>query len=309
MKISIITTTYNVDKYIEDTLESVLSQKGDFYIEYILYDACSTDRTFEIIQKFQQRVYNGEFNGRCLGIEMQVYQEKDNGMYDGISKGFMKATGDVVAYINGDDFYLPFAFSTVCDVFKNNQNVNWIKGISNIYNEKGQNIIHDDYYYCYPRLILNGLTGTKYPFIQQESVFWRRELLDVINYDEFKNFNLAGDFYLWHTFTKNGNILYNVDSVLSGFRCRKNQKSQLINDYHKEMKQIVDIYYKDKKSIDKQFKFSIVPNSIIYNGDTNNWIIEKYSFKDILVRFKKSKFRKLVKSILLNEKLDKYAEV
>ena len=131
MKISIITTTYNIEDYIEDTLESVLTQKGDFYIEYIVYDACSTDTTYEKIKKYKKFVDNGFYKGRNLGIDIQIYQEKDNGMYAGVAKGIKKATGDIIAYINGDDYYMPNAFSTVCDVFSENENVNWITGVIN----------------------------------------------------------------------------------------------------------------------------------------------------------------------------------
>ena len=51
---------------------------------------------------------------------MHIFQEADNGLYEGILKGFEKATGDIIAYINSDDFYLPNAFSCVCVVERTN---------------------------------------------------------------------------------------------------------------------------------------------------------------------------------------------
>src|SRR5574344_2986474 len=110
MKISIITTVYNGEKYIEETMDSVLSQRGDFELEYIVIDAQSSDTSFEKIKKYKNFVDRGYYEGRNQGITMQIFSEKDNGMYDGISKGFKICTGEVVAYINADDFYLPNAF-------------------------------------------------------------------------------------------------------------------------------------------------------------------------------------------------------
>lgn len=293
MKISIITTTYNIEDYIEDTIESVLTQKGDFFIEYIVYDAFSTDSTFEKIKKYKKLVDEGFYLGRNLGIDMQIYQEKDNGMYDGIAKGLKKATGDIVAYINGDDYYLPYAFSAINDAFTENTNVNWIMGVNNLYNEKGQNIIMESYYQYYQKFILNGWNGTLFSFIQQESTFWRRKLLDNFDFDSFTNFKLAGDFFLWHSFARNGENLYLINSVLSGFRIRRNQQSKDIKNYYEEMNLITNSY----KNFNKKNKIcSIVPNILEYQQD--KWLIKKYSFKEILYLFKKKKFRKVFKYLL-----------
>lgn len=93
MKISIITACYNSEKYIEDTMKSVLSQKYED-IEYIIVDGDSKDKTVEIIKKYEPL-----FNGR-----MKWISEKDKGIYDAMNKGLKMATGDYIGLINSDDY-------------------------------------------------------------------------------------------------------------------------------------------------------------------------------------------------------------
>lgn len=92
MKISIITTTYNSAKTVEDTIQSVLSQRYSG-IEYIIVDGGSTDGTLDIIHKYMSRI-------------SKVVSEKDEGMYDAMNKGIQLATGDIIGILNSDDFYI-----------------------------------------------------------------------------------------------------------------------------------------------------------------------------------------------------------
>ena len=91
-KVSIITVCYNSSKTIEDTIKSVIDQNYS-NIEYIIIDGNSTDNTLEIINK-----YKGEIS--------TVISEKDDGLYDAINKGIGLATGDIIANLNSDDFYI-----------------------------------------------------------------------------------------------------------------------------------------------------------------------------------------------------------
>lgn len=94
MKISLITATYNSEKYLEDTIKSVLSQ-GYNNLEYIIIDGGSTDRTVSIIKQ-----YKPLFNGCMIWIS-----EKDDGLYDALNKGIKLASGDIVGILNSDDFF------------------------------------------------------------------------------------------------------------------------------------------------------------------------------------------------------------
>lgn len=235
MKISIVTTAFNAEKYIEETLESVLSQRGNFEIEYIVYDAKSTDSTLEKIYKYKKLVDEGFYNGRNNGIVMKVFSESDNGMYEGIAKGFKLVTGDIVAYINADDFYMPNAFSCVQQIFDKYKEVNWIIGIANTYNLNGNNICNELRLYS-KKLTEKGVYGLIFNYyVQQESTFWRKELLDEIDFEQFASYKMAGDFYLWHKFAGK-HQLYTICSILSGFRKLPVQKSSNTSVYNKEMK-------------------------------------------------------------------------
>src|SRR6476469_4180491 len=90
MKVSIITTTYNSEATVKDTLESVKIQDYP-NIEHILVDGRSTDNTVDIIRSFPHVA--------------QYVSEEDQGLYDAINKGIMMSTGDVVGILNSDDFF------------------------------------------------------------------------------------------------------------------------------------------------------------------------------------------------------------
>ncbi len=91
MKISIITVCFNSSETIEDSILSVLSQNYD-NIEYVVIDGGSTDGTLDILEKYQDRI------AKCIS-------EPDDGLYDAMNKGAKLATGDVIAFLNSDDFY------------------------------------------------------------------------------------------------------------------------------------------------------------------------------------------------------------
>jgi glycosyltransferase involved in cell wall biosynthesis len=92
IKISVITVVYNGQDTILDTIESVLSQTHD-NIEYIIIDGGSTDATLDIVRKYFDKI-------------SVVVSEPDNGIYDAMNKGVMLATGEVVAILNADDYYV-----------------------------------------------------------------------------------------------------------------------------------------------------------------------------------------------------------
>lgn len=110
MTISILTATYNSDKTLRDTIESVLRQ-GYRDFEYIIIDGGSKDRTLDIIKEYEPK-----FEGR-----LKYISEPDNGIYDAMNKGIKMATGDVVGILNSDDFYTADdALQKIADAFEKN---------------------------------------------------------------------------------------------------------------------------------------------------------------------------------------------
>lgn len=94
MLISIITVTYNSERTIRHTIESLLNQSyGKF--EHIIIDGGSIDYTIEVIKSYKDK----------YGKRLKLISEKDNGIYDAMNKGINIATGDVIGILNSDDFY------------------------------------------------------------------------------------------------------------------------------------------------------------------------------------------------------------
>ena len=94
MKISLITTTYNISATLRDTMESVLGQTYTD-VEYIVVDGASSDGTVEIIKEYEPR-----FGGR-----MRWISEKDKGLYDAMNKGIRHATGTYIVFLNAGDVF------------------------------------------------------------------------------------------------------------------------------------------------------------------------------------------------------------
>jgi glycosyltransferase involved in cell wall biosynthesis len=102
-KITIVTPSFNQGQFIEPTIQSVLSQDYPD-LEYMIIDGGSTDKSIEIIKKYEDRIALWK-------------SEKDNGQSDAIQKGLDLATGEVFAWQNSDDVYAPRVFGAVADIF------------------------------------------------------------------------------------------------------------------------------------------------------------------------------------------------
>ena len=122
--ISIITPTYNSGAYLEKCIQSIVNQEFDDY-EHIIVDGGSTDNTLAIIKKYES-LYN-----------IKWISEKDNGMYDAISKGFKMAKGDILCWLNSDDIYMPWTLKVVEHVFQNTD-IDWCTGVPTQINENGE---------------------------------------------------------------------------------------------------------------------------------------------------------------------------
>ena len=112
MRLSVVTPSFNQAQFIEETIQSVLGQ-GYAELEFVIIDGGSTDGSVDIIKRYE----------RWLGWWVS---EPDRGQAHAINKGFARATGEVLAYINSDDTYLPGAFRRVMDALQNRPDVEWV---------------------------------------------------------------------------------------------------------------------------------------------------------------------------------------
>lgn len=187
IRLTIVTPTYNQSSFIKDTFESILVQKlPKAMLEYIVVDALSDDGTKEIVESYEEKF-------RKAGIEFVYIREKDKGQSDAINKGWKRARGEIVTYINSDDFYEKNALDKVLQYFQTHKEIQWAYGGWNLVNKAGkvyQTVKHD-------RFERNKLLN--YSNIGQPSCFFRKKLLEKFGYLD-TSLHLAFDYDLWLRF-------------------------------------------------------------------------------------------------------------
>ena len=250
-RFSIVTPTYNSERYIGETIKSVISQVGNFSVEFLVMDGGSTDRTQEIVQRYQKLLLENTYPVQCDGVVIHWHSGKDGGMYDAIKKGFARATGDVYAWINSDDIYLSGAFDIVQRTLEKYPEISWLKGITSYINENStiytvgrSNLYRQDW-------IRVGLYGPVLHFIQQDSVFWRAAIWHKSGGVDAK-LSLAGDYFLWKSFAKLA-PLYSLKAYVSCFRKVPNQKSADIQAYFREIEKISPLDKHSSTKISRKF--------------------------------------------------------
>lgn len=233
VKFSIVTPCFNAERYIGETIDTILSQtalkKGRVTLEYIIVDGRSTDNTLSVIEE--------RLKSHPLSDMVQVISEPDQGMYDALAKGLQRATGDICAYLNAGDLYSLHAFDIVLEVMQGYP-IDWLTGMRVGYNEAGQLTRCQLPFPYRRRLLTSGLyNGSLLHYVQQESTFWRRNLLEYVNYVELAQFKYAGDYYLWHQFAPHKDLKI-VEAHIGGFRLHRGQLSENISAYNAELRAI-----------------------------------------------------------------------
>lgn len=124
MKFSVITSNYNGALYLEQTIQSVLQQREDINLEYIVVDGGSSDGSIEIINKYADQITH------CV-------IEEDSGPANAINKGLRLATGDIVSWLNSDDLYYPGTLARVAQSMNSNPENTMFYGSCKIVDESG----------------------------------------------------------------------------------------------------------------------------------------------------------------------------
>jgi len=194
-KITVVTPSYNQGKYIEETIRSILLQ-GYPNLEYIIMDAGSTDQTLDIIKKYSAWITYWE-------------SKPDRGQSHAINKGFSRASGDIFAWLNSDDYYLPNALYHIANSYIKNKQSYWVGvGSAKRIDGKGRlEMIHVPTATTFQKLI----DWDKYWFMQPACFFSAAIWKDHGILDE--DLHLAMDFELWLRFSKQVDFTL-VDQVL-----------------------------------------------------------------------------------------------
>ncbi|MDH3574367.1 MAG: glycosyltransferase [Desulfobacteraceae bacterium] len=288
--VSIITPSYNQGKYIEETIRSVLIQEGDFFIDYIIIDGKSTDCSVEIINKYESLVKEGTWPVQCEEIQYRWISEKDNGQADAINKGFRMAEGDIVAWLNSDDTYLPGTFEKVVGFYETHHDAMFVYGKAYFIREDGK--IFGEFPtgpFSYMKLAVTN-------FICQPTTFFRK---DVLNNGEQLNPNLqyALDYDFWIRMAEKFTFEF-FPEFLSTFRIHVGSKTISPRQH----------YANEKESLMTVIRhYNWAPVNKVYGFSYN---LIKYKFPDTLVRIKSvaviiSLFVSLVLYIKLNKKIDR----
>jgi glycosyltransferase involved in cell wall biosynthesis len=222
MLISIVTPSYNQARYIEATIQSVLSQDYP-QIEYLIVDGGSTDETASIIKK-----YEGQLTWWT--------SEKDNGQTDAINKGFARAQGDILAWINSDDTYEPGAVTAAAQYLQDHPNVGMVYGDCNYIDSLGNVIGKFKASQTNYRLLRQG-----YTHIPQQTMFFREDLWKQVGPLD-PSFYFAMDYDLWTRISARAAIKY-VPQTWANFRLHTSGKTIASDD--RCWPEMIKVHYRD----------------------------------------------------------------
>jgi glycosyltransferase involved in cell wall biosynthesis len=206
--VSIITPSYTQVRFLEETIHSVLEQDYPC-LEYIIVDGGSTDGSLEIIQRYAHRL-------------AWWVSEPDRGQTDALNKGFARASGEIFAWLNSDDVYLPGAVARAVEVVEAHPEASLIYGDADLVDGKGSFIEHFPARQTDLRRMLRGSVH-----IPQQASFFRSLLwplvgpLDPVYY-------FAMDYALWLRLAQHGPFVY-TPQRWANFRLHSSGKT-LVND-------------------------------------------------------------------------------
>jgi glycosyltransferase involved in cell wall biosynthesis len=194
--VSVVTPSYNKGQFIEETILSIRNQTYP-HIEHIVMDAGSTDGTLDILRKYEDR--------------LTWVSEPDKGQADAINKGWKMARGEILAYLNADDTYLPLAVETAVNFFAQNPNVGMVYGNCDFIDEQG-NKVRD-----FPTGEFDLASLVRGPnIISQPTVFFRAEILDEVGYLD-TNLHMSMDYDLFIRIALSREVAY-IPKLLATYR-------------------------------------------------------------------------------------------
>jgi glycosyltransferase involved in cell wall biosynthesis len=219
-----VTAVYNGEKYLEDTIRSILYQNYP-NLEYFIVDGGSTDGTVEVIRKYEK-----EISGWI--------SEPDRGMYHALNKGFARTSGEIMGWLNCSDKLHTGGLAVVGSVFRKLPEVEWITGLPSGFTEEGMTSVVE-----LPRRWsrYRFLAGAN-RYIMQETTFWRRGLWQKAGgfLDDSGRCGVVADFELWVRFFRHAR-LYPVHALIGGYRNHPDSLAlQRLDECHRIQEDVID---------------------------------------------------------------------
>lgn len=203
MKVSIITPSFNQGRYIRDCLASVRAQTGVEW-EHLVQDAGSTDETAAVLAEFPHA---------------QVVREKDAGMSDGINRGFRRATGDWVMWLNTDDYLLPGALEQVARFAAQHPGVDVIYGdVEFVDADKRHLRFKREHEFNFNVLLFYGC------YIQSTATFFHRRIIEAGHLLDV-DYRVCMDFEYYVRLARLGYRFAHLPEVLAAFRWHETNTS------------------------------------------------------------------------------------
>ena len=238
IKISIITICFNSERDIEITMKSVIEQKYK-KVEYIIIDGLSTDSTIKKAERLKDKY---------LELDIQIYSEKDKGIYDAMNKGIDKSTGQLICHLHAGDYFIQD--NTLSQVVESYNKFNWQWGVGSsiVIDEKCNELFK--YRPCKNKEMLKIKNC-----IPHQSTFIDRKLFKELGV--FKvDYDQAMDYDLWLRFAFLGNKnFYILDFDVTCF---------LDGGVSADIKSLIKILWKIRRNGERYKIYSNVIEDIVY---------------------------------------------
>ncbi len=217
----LVTPSYNQGEFLRETIESVMSQEGNFYINYFLADGGSTDNSVQIIKEYEALLREGKWNVRCLGINYEWVSEEDKGQSDAINKAMKRGRGDVAGWLNSDDYFPSNdVLKSVSEEFEREPEMGIVYGNSDTV-DIDKNFIRS---FKGWQIELKDILIQPSGIVVQPSLFFKRDIFIKAG-GLREDFHLAFDYDLWFNLFLEAKKYKYIDKTLSCARYHADAKS------------------------------------------------------------------------------------